>query len=193
MATKKTTNYFTKLTQVDETEHVKEKGNFKYLSWPYAVRELKNRHPNATWETHEYDHVIDGVTTREPFMATRCGFFVKVTVVVEGIPATQIHPVLDNRNKAIDSPSAFDINTSIMRCLTKAIALHGLGLHVFAGEDLPSMPVIEEKQQKELLDLLDKHNAEEKMRNKVIGQISSGIINKGNFQEALEHYNNTLQ
>jgi hypothetical protein len=50
---------------------------------------------------------------------------------------SQLHPVLDGKNKPIASPTAFDINTSIQRCLVKAIALHGLGLYIYAGEDLP--------------------------------------------------------
>ena len=184
MTTKKTTNYFTELDHVDVTNHIEKKGKFSYLSWPYAVRELKKRHPSATWHIHEY--------AGEPFMGTTCGFFVKVTVIVNDVYMTQIHPVLDNYNKTIDQPNAFQINTSIQRCLTKAIALHGLGIHLYAGEDLPPSPPIEERQQKELLDLLDERNAEESLMNKVIGQISSGTINQGNFQKAMEHYNNTL-
>ena len=189
MATKKT-NYFTELTTVDETKHIKKKGQFKYLSWPYAVRELKNRHPEATWETHEYDHVINGVTTKEPFMATRCGFFVKVTVTVEGIPATQIHPVLDNRNEPLAAPNAFQINASIQRCLAKAIALHGLGLHLYAGEDLPTQPPLDDEQTKELLTLL-KDNNKEDLTDTVKHQIGLGQINQGNFQKAMEHYTNS--
>lgn len=56
---------------------------------------------------------------------------------MDGVTLSQIHPVLDHRNKPIQQPNAFDINTSIQRCLVKAIALHGLGLYVYAGEDLP--------------------------------------------------------
>jgi len=58
-------------------------------------------------------------------------------LTVQGITLSQIHPVLDARNRPILEPTAFDINTSIQRCLVKAIALHGLGLYVYAGEDLP--------------------------------------------------------
>ena len=68
---------------------------------------------------------------------TECGYFVDVWVEVEGISLSQIHPVLDNRNDPIEKPNAFQINTSLQRALAKAIALHGLGLYIFAGEDLP--------------------------------------------------------
>ncbi len=72
-----------------------------------------------------------------PFLNTDSGAFVEVAVTVRGVTLSQIHPVLDAHNKTIPVPSAFDINTSIQRCLVKAIALHGLGLNVYAGEDLP--------------------------------------------------------
>ena len=58
-------------------------------------------------------------------------------MTVQGVTLSQIHPVLDAKNRPLSDPSAFDINTSIQRCLTKAIALHGLGLYIYAGEDLP--------------------------------------------------------
>ena len=75
----------------------------------------------------------------------------KVSVTIEDIVRTQIHPVLDNRNQPIDNPNTFQINTSIQRCLAKAIALHGLGLVLFAGEDLPNN--ITDKQEKEITKL----------------------------------------
>ena len=183
-ATKKTTNYFTALDQVDVTRHVEKKGQFSYLSWAYAVRELKKRHPDATWETHEYGEA------GTPFIATECGYFVKVTVTVNGIPATQVHPVLDHQNKPIVTPNAFQINTSIQRCLAKTIALHGLGLHLYAGEDLPAQPHLDDEQTKELLTLL-KDSKKEDLVDTVKHQIGLGQINQGNFQKAVEHYTNS--
>ena len=183
-ATKKT-NYFTELDRVDVTKHIEKKGKFSYLSWAYAVRELKKRHPDATWKVHEYGE------ERIPFIKTECGFFVQVTVTVDGIDATQVHPVLDHQNKTVNSPNAFQINTSIQRCLAKAIALHGLAIHLYAGEDLPSSPPLDDMQQKELLDLLDDRDTEKGLLNKVISQISSGTINQGNFLQVMEHYTNT--
>ena len=185
MTTKKT-NYFTELDQVDVTKHIEKKGKFSYLSWAYAVRELKKRHPNATWMVHEYGEL--GV----PFVATECGYFVKVTVTVNGVDATQVHPVLDHQNKAITAPNAFQINTSIQRCLAKAIALHGLGIHIYAGEDLPPSPPLDKLQQKELLDLLKERNAEKELLTKVMDQISNETLNQGNFLKAMEYYTNSL-
>ena len=182
MATKKTTNYFTELVQVDVTRHIEKKGKFSYLSWAYAVRELKKRHPSATWTVHEWDGV--------PFIKSECGFFVKVTVIVNDVEMTQVHPVLNHQNQPITAPNSFQINTSIQRCLAKAIALHGLGIHLFAGEDLPPSPPLDDGQAKELISLLES-NDKEGLVDGVKHQISIGQINKGNFHKAMEHYNNT--
>ena len=184
MATKKATNYFTELDMVDVTNHIEKKGKFSYLSWAYAVRELKKRHPEATWVVHEYgDECV-------PFIATECGYFVKVTVIVNGVEMTQVHPVLNHQNQPIPAPNSFQINTSIQRCLAKAIALHGLGIHLYAGEDLPPSPPLDEKQTNTLMSTL-KDNDKEDLVDTVMHQISMGQINQGNFQKAVEHYTNT--
>ena len=183
MANKKT-NYFTELDRVDVTQHIEKKGKFSYLSWAYAVRELKKRHPSAWWVVHEYgDNSV-------PFISTECGYFVKVTVIVNDVEMTQVHPVLDHQNKPITAPNSFQINTSIQRCLAKAIALHGLGIHLFAGEDLPPSPPLDDKQARVLLDAL-KDNDKEGLIDTVEHQISIGQINQGNFHKAMEHYINT--
>ena len=181
-ATKKT-NYFTELDRVDVTQHIEKKGKFSYLSWAYAVRELKKRHPSATWTVHEYGEEC------VPFIATECGYFVKVTVTVDGVDATQVHPVLDHQNKPIPTPNSFQINTSIQRCLAKAIALHGLGIHLYAGEDLPPSPPLDARQVQTLLGVL-KDNDKEGLVDTVEHQISIGQINQGNFHKAMEHYTN---
>ena len=183
MANKKT-NYFTELDRVDVTQHIEKKGKFSYLSWAYAVRELKKRHPEATWVVHEYGE--GGV----PFVATECGYFVKVTVTINDVDATQVHPVLDHQNRPIAAPNSFQINTSIQRCLAKAIALHGLGIHLYAGEDLPPSPPLDKRQVQTLLDAL-RDNDKESLVDTVEHQISIGQINQGNFQKAMEHYVNT--
>lgn len=64
------------------------------------------------------------------YLASEAGIFVEVALTLQGVMLSQIHPVLDGRNRPLLAPSAFDINTSIQRCLIKAIALHGLGLYV---------------------------------------------------------------
>jgi hypothetical protein len=123
------TNYFSELNAINVNKHVEKKGQFNYLSWAYAVAELLKRHPDATWEIIEYNGM--------PYNETPLGFFVKVAVTVNNVTRSQIHPVLDNNNRPIAKPTSFQINTSIQRCLVKAISLHGLGLYIYAGEDLP--------------------------------------------------------
>jgi len=123
------TNYFAKLNSINVNDHVEKKGQFSYLSWPYAVAQLRLADPSAFWEVRRFDGM--------PYLKTDTGYFVEVAVTLQGITLSQIHPVLDSKNRPIFEPTAFDINTSIQRCLVKAIALHGLGLYIYAGEDLP--------------------------------------------------------
>jgi hypothetical protein len=130
--TSNTNNHsFRRLFQLDVSKHVEKKGQFSYLSWPFAVAQLRLADPEASWEVRRFDGL--------PYLNTDLGFFVEVAVTVQGVTLSQIHPVLDNKNRPILAPSAFDINTSIQRCLVKAIALHGLGLSIYAGEDLPDL------------------------------------------------------
>lgn len=135
------TNYFDELYRVDVSGHIEKKNGFSYVSWPFAVAELRKRHPSATWEVIRFDG--------KPFLQTECGYFVEVAVTIDGVTLSQIHPVLDHRNKPIQTPDAFHINTSIQRALVKAIALHGLGLCVYAGEDLPPDVKAEQKAEAE--------------------------------------------
>lgn len=122
-------NYFTKLNQINVSEHIEKKGQFSYLSWPFAVAQLRQADPAATWQVIRFDGL--------PYQKTDVGYFVEVAVTVQGITLSQVHPLLDSKNKPIEMPNSFDVNTSIQRCLVKAIALHGLGLYLYAGEDLP--------------------------------------------------------
>jgi hypothetical protein len=125
-------NYFARLSAVNVSAHIEKKGGFAYLSWPFAVAQLRLADPAACWEVRRFDGL--------PYLQTDAGVFVEVAVTVQGVTLSQIHPVLDGKNRPILAPTAFDINTSIQRCLVKAIALHGLGLYIYAGEDLPQIP-----------------------------------------------------
>src|ERR1022692_4721012 len=123
-------NYFARLNGINVSEHLERKGDFAYLSWPFAVAQLRLVDPQACWEVRRFDGL--------PYLRTEIGFCVEVAVTVQGVTLSQIHPVLDGKNRPLGEPTAFDINTSIQRCLVKAIALHGLGLYIYSGEDLPS-------------------------------------------------------
>jgi hypothetical protein len=124
-------NTFRTLFQIDVSKYVEMKGQFSYLSWPFAVAQLRLADPAAHWEVRRFDGL--------PYLNTELGFFVEVAVTVQGVTLSQIHPVLDHKNRPMLAPTPFDINTAIQRCLVKAIALHGLGLSIYAGEDLPDL------------------------------------------------------
>ncbi len=123
-------NSFATLNAISVSERIEHKGKFAYLSWAWAVQQLRLAEPTAIWEVKRFDGL--------PYLATELGVFVEVAVTVQGVTLSQIHPVLDSRNNPIPTPTCFDINTSIQRALVKAIALHGLGLYIYAGEDIPS-------------------------------------------------------
>lgn len=131
-------NIFEKGLKLDVSEHVEKKGKFSYLSWAYAVQELRKLDPKASWEVIHFSIGPNGCDPT-PYMKTETGYFVEVIVTMgNGVRLQQVHPVLDNYNKPILKPNSFQVNTSIQRCLTKAIALaSGIGLYLYAGEDLP--------------------------------------------------------
>ena len=124
--------YFSTLNKINVNSFTEKKGQFTYLSWSWAVREL----------------------------------------------------LKDNRNKPLEKPNAFQINTSIQRCLAKAIALHGLGLYLFAGEDLPQVDPLNKEQLKQinnLIDSLENKTKQEELREKV----ESNVINVTNYNGAV--------
>lgn len=125
-----TINEFKKLYEIDVSDYVEKKGKFSYLSWAYAWKEFKMVHPDANFTIHKFGE------NHYPYLKTDLGYFVEVTVTANGHSETELLPVLDNYNKVIENPTAFDINTSIKRCKTKALGLHGLGLILWVGEDL---------------------------------------------------------
>ena len=120
-----TENNFVKLAAIDVSKHIEKKQNLSYLSWAWAVDQLMRQDPNANW------------TFNPPIMFGDT-MMVSCTVTAFGKPITMHLPVMDHRNKAIPNPNAFDVNKNMMRCLVKAIACHGLGLYIYAGEDLPT-------------------------------------------------------
>lgn len=117
------TNY-TKCRAIDVSSKIEKKNGLSYLSWAWAVDQLLLQDPSATWAYGE------PVKFGETLM-------VFCTVTAFGKSMTAQLPVMDNRNKAIQNPDSFAVNTAMQRCLVKAIALHGIGLYIYAGEDLP--------------------------------------------------------
>jgi hypothetical protein len=171
---------FSVLSKIDVSEHTEKKGNYTYLSWAWAVKVLLEEFPKATWQIHTF--VDNGIES--PYMRTDAGCFVQVSVEIDKVIRTQIHPVLDHMNKTVDEPNAFQINTSIQRCLAKAIALHGLGLYIYAGEDLPQAPdALNKEQYKSMLDLLAIIGDKE-FEAKIVAQIGDETINDANYKAA---------
>lgn len=125
-------NYFAVLNAVNVQDKVEKKNGLAYLSWAWAWGEVKKLHPEATYTVYEnrdgLNYHTDGRTC-----------WVKTGVTVNGIEHIEYLPVMDNRNRSIDAKNvtSFDVNKAIQRSITKACARHGLGLYIYAGEDLP--------------------------------------------------------
>ncbi len=117
------------LLKLNVNEHVEKKQNLSYLSWAWAWAEALKADPAATFDVQTFDG--------KPYMEVNGTGMVWVTVTMFGKPMTCFLPVMDHRNKPITNPDAFQVNTALMRCMTKGLALHGLGLYIYAGEDLP--------------------------------------------------------
>jgi len=117
------------LLKINVNEHTEKKQNLTYLSWAWAWQEALKADPTATYTVEMFGDKC--------FMEINGTAMVFVTATMFGKPMTCQLPVMDYRNKAIPNPDSFAVNTAIMRCMTKALALHGLGLYIFAGEDLP--------------------------------------------------------
>lgn len=123
---------FETLNKINVNEHTEKKNGLTYLSWAWAWAEVKKAYPEAFYTVYEnkdgWNYHTDGRTA-----------WVKTGVTIEGIEHIEYLPVMDVRNRSIaaDALTSFDVNKAIQRSLTKACARHGLGLYVYAGEDLP--------------------------------------------------------
>ena len=126
------TSVFSTLNAVNCNEHVEKKGNLSYLSWAWAWQLVKAHYPSASYTIYEspdgWNYFTDGRTC-----------WVKVSVTIEGLEHIEFLPVMDAKNQSIpyEAIRSTDVNKSIQRALTKACARHGLGLYIYAGEDLP--------------------------------------------------------
>lgn len=154
-------NYFTELYSLNVNENVEKKEGLSYLSWSWAVAEILKKYPDMTYEILRFENNLP-YTYDE-----KTGYMVFTKVTIEGITREMWLPVMDSKNKAmldheytydvknwktgeivekaVAPATMFDINKTIMRCLTKNFAMFGLGLYIYAGEDLP-----EEEQNKKI-------------------------------------------
>lgn len=120
-----------KLLELNVNNFTEKKNGLTYLSWANAWKEFVKVYPSAKYEIVKNE---DGLPT---FGNESMGYMVYTTVTVDELTHEMWLPVLDFRNKAVLKPSMFDVNKSVMRCLTKNLAMFGLGLYIYAGEDLP--------------------------------------------------------
>lgn len=123
---------FEKLNAINVNDKTEKKNGLTYLSWAWAWGELKKVCPDATYTIYEnangWNYHTDGTTA-----------WVKTGVTADGIEHIEYLPIMDYRNRSIPlgNITSFDVNKAIQRSLTKAVARHGLGLYIYAGEDLP--------------------------------------------------------
>lgn len=138
---------FETLSLIDCSKHTEEKQGLTYLSWAWAWGILKTKYPKATYKVREWDNI--------PYLYDKnLGYLVETSVTIEGETLSMRLPVMDARNRAmksepytikytksevkVEAATMFDINTAIMRCLVKNLAMFGLGHYIYAGEDLPN-------------------------------------------------------
>jgi hypothetical protein len=121
------------LSSIDCSNHVEKKNNLTYLSWAWAWSTLMEHYPEATFEFDEPKVMADGT------MMVFC------TVSINECSRKMWLPVMDYKNKAISNPDSFAVNTAMMRCLVKCLALYGLGHYIYAGEDVPQVHKPERK------------------------------------------------
>ena len=117
---------YKELRQINVSQHIEKKNGLSYLSWSWAVDQLLQLDGDANWEYLEPKAFGDTLMV-----------FCKVTAF--GKARTAQLPVMNYRNQAIPNPNAYEVNTAMQRCLAKAISLHGIGLYIYAGEDLPTV------------------------------------------------------
>ena len=128
-------NTFTELASISVKDKIERKGNFDYLSWANAWHMLKTKYPNAQRIVYE------SVQTELNYFSDGSTAYVKVGIIINDVEHIDYLPVMDYRNNSIplEKITSMDVNTAIQRSTAKAIAMHGLGLSLWTGEDVPQM------------------------------------------------------
>ena len=161
---------YEKLAAINVNEKTEKKGRFTYLSWAWAADILLREDSEATWDFDEPMTFADGT------MMVFCN------VKAFGKRMTCQMPVLNHQNKAIVKPNAFDVNTAMMRGLAKCIALHGLGIYIYAGEDLPHEEGEGEKQ------FVNKHEDGGKKQEQIKNDFKATLLSVNNLFELDSEY-----
>ena len=124
---------FEEVYAINVNDKTEKKGNLTYLSWAFAWAEFKKVYPEATYKVNEFDGAFCSGNEK-------MGYMVQTQVTAGDRTYEMWLPVMDMRNNAILQPKMTEVNKTIMRCLTKNLAMFGLGLYIYAGEDLPETP-----------------------------------------------------
>ena len=162
---------FKKLNEIDCSSKVDKKGKLTYLSWAWSYAELLKVYPLSTYKVYEnkdeWNYFTDGKTS-----------WVKVSVTVEDIERVEMLPVMDFKNQSvtIQNITSVDVNKAIQRALTKAIARHGLGLYIYAGEDLPEAPPIEYVSKEQVSELIKLIATAGTTMNALLHKLNWGIV-----------------
>jgi len=151
---------FNDLRKINVNEHIEKKGNLSYLSWAWAVDTLLQEDPLAHWEFLEPSFFGDTV-------------MVRCTVHAMGKSMTMHLPVMDNKNNAVKLPDSRKVSDAMMRCLAKCIATFGIGLYIYAGEDLPSEGESDPIDIAPLLSFITEAHSLDDLRLKYIGAIKT--------------------
>lgn len=169
-------NNFNELRKINVNDHIEKKNGLSYLSWAYAVDTLLQMDAAATWSYGE----------PKQFGKTLMVF---CTVNAFGKSMTAQLPVMDYRNKAIVDPDAMSVNTAMQRCLAKAIALHGIGLYIYAGEDLPQDDVVSAPKESitPTAGALDHYTKEEQETLRWAAEQTEKLVEQGELDKAKEN------
>lgn len=183
-------NIFENLFKLNVNEQVEKKNGLNYLSWVYAWAEVKKRYPEATYEVKRFGE------NQLPYVYDEnTGYMVFTTVTIEGLTHEMWLPVMDGANKAmknkpytydtrykkgvvVEAATMFDINKTIMRCLAKNLAMFGLGLYIYAGEDLPESEVLSKNIRNQINAQITEYS---KISNKQVSEIVKelkGVVKK---------------
>ena len=200
-------NKFSTLYAINVNEYVERKNGLTYLSWANAWAEFKKVYPEATYEVVKFDG--------KPYVYDEnLGYMCYTTVTVEGLTHEMWLPVMDGANKAmkavpytykvksygkevektVQAATMFDINKTIMRCLTKNLAMFGLGLYIYAGEDLPEAeqpekPAPYPSRQEMLYEIQKKYPKDSKNREALVNSLGVATIDDMTDAQVMAVYN----
>lgn len=198
---------FEELFEINVNNYIEKKKDLSYLSWPYAWAAVKKKFPEANYKIYQF-----GEKQLPYVFDENVGYMTFTDVTINGLTHTMWLPVMDSANKTmksksytydtkfkkdipVEAASMFDINKTIMRCLVKNLAMFGLGLYIYAGEDLPEVEIekIDINEQKKLKELINNYEDSEKVKVGILNTYKIKNLNelsKKQYQDLVERINN---